>query len=365
MVVKFSSSSLTADIARHAADFDRDRAFPQAAFDTLSSQGLLQKPPIAAADIGALLRVLTAVGRGDLSTGRIYEGHVNACWLIDAAGTAEQKTNANALLAEGARFGVWNTDDPSAPLTLENDRLSGGKNYASGVDGLTHAIVTAPRDAGRQMIFVPLNGLPVNRSWWNPVGMKASGSHIVDMSGVEVPPDWLLGGVDAYIAQPWFTAGALRFLAVQTGGVHAVFDTALHHLRQTGKADNPYQAHRLGRMAAAVETCCLWLEKGARDWKACADEPDDKPRADTLMATVNGARHVVESAALNVLQEAEQAIGAAGMISPHPFERLMRDLRTYLRQPNPDGTLAAFGNAVISGSWHPAQIEKGYDNDAC
>ena len=29
------------------------------------------------------------------------------------------------------------------------------------------------------------------------------------------------------------------------------------------------------------------------------------------------------------------------MIAPHPLERLIRDLRTYLRQPNPDAALAA------------------------
>ena len=55
-----------------------------------------------------------------------------------------------------------------------------------------------------------------------------------------------------------------------------------------------------------------------------------------------------------MLHEAEQAIGAAGMIAPHPFERLMRDLRTYLRQPNPDGAAAAFGDAIAREDWRPS-----------
>jgi len=43
------------------------------------------------------------------------------------------------------------------------------------------------------------------------------------------------------------------------------------------------------------------------------------------------------------------------MIAPHPLERLIRDLRTYLRQPNPDRALAAVGTAVSNGSWAPGQ----------
>ena len=71
------------------------------------------------------------------------------------------------------------------------------------------------------------------------------------------------------------------------------------------------------------------------------------------MASANGARLAVEEAALTVLEEAERAIGAAGMIAPHPFERLMRDMRTYLRQPNPDGAAAAFGAAIADADWTP------------
>ena len=68
---------------------------------------------------------------------------------------------------------------------------------------------------------------------------------------------------------------------------------------------------------------------------------------------MNAARGAVERAALNVMELAERSVGAAGMIAPHPLERLMRDLRTYLRQPNPDGALALVGGAVADGVWLP------------
>ncbi len=74
-----------------------------------------------------------------------------------------------------------------------------------------------------------------------------------------------------------------------------------------------------------------------------------------LVATANAARGAVEAAALGVLEEAERGVGAAGLIAPHPLERLMRDLRTYLRQPNPDGALAGLGAAIADGRWEPGR----------
>ena len=74
-----------------------------------------------------------------------------------------------------------------------------------------------------------------------------------------------------------------------------------------------------------------------------------------IIASANAARFAVESAALQVLELAERSVGASGMIAPHPLERLIRDLRTYLRQPNPDSALADVGAAVLDETWVPGR----------
>lgn len=249
-------------------------------------------------------------------------------------------------------LGVWNTDAPGDPLLIVDGHFVGRKSFASGIDGLTRAIVTVAREEGRQMYFIPTETLGVDRGWWRPLGMRASGSHVADFTGLAVDPVWALGSPDDYTRQPWFSAGAIRFLAVQVGGMHALLDTAITHLTATGRAGNPHQAHRLARMGVAVETGYLWLDRVAGAWAAAA-RADDPATARHLLGAANGARVAVEEAALRALEEAERAIGAAGMIAPHPFERLMRDLRTYLRQPNPDGAAAAFGAAIAEGDWAP------------
>ena len=342
-------AAMIAEISADAAARDADGGFPHSAFAALAAAGLIRQPPIGAGEGHALLRLLAAVGRGDLNVGRIFEGHVNACVLIETFGTPAQRGRYSKLAADGAVFGVWNTDAPDDPLRLAGDgRLAGKKTFASGVDGLSHAIVTINVEGARRMIMAPVRGRPVDRTWWRPLGMRASGSHVIDFTGMPLEDDWMLGGPDDYIAQPRFSGGAIRFLAVQVGGMHAVLDAAVTHLGATGRTDDPYQAHRIARMGVAVETGYLWIRRAAEAWESAAASDD---AGDLLVATANGARVVVEAEALVMLEEAERAVGAAGLIAPHPLERLIRDLRTYLRQPNPDGAAAAFGRAIAKGSW--------------
>lgn len=340
-------------LRQEAAERDLDGGFPEASFSVLRVRGLTDAPPLADVDIGRLLRCLAEVGRGDLPVGRIFEGHVNALALLRRNGTCAQRDRYQRIVAEGGLFGVWNTDQPDNPLQLVGGRLRGAKNYASGIDGMSHAIVTVVEPEGRLMIVAPLEGLPVDRSWWRPMGMRASGSHVVDFTGLDVAPDMILGKPDAYLEAPWFSAGAIRFVAVQVGGMHAVLDAAVSHLRRTDRIRDPYQIQRVARMGAAVESGYGWIDRSAREWAAVAAGTG---RAEALVATVNAARGAVEAAALAVLEEAERGVGAAGMIAPHPLERLIRDLRTYLRQPNPDGALSSLGMAIADDRWEPGTL---------
>jgi alkylation response protein AidB-like acyl-CoA dehydrogenase len=342
-----SYKALTELAGADASERDRDGLFPERAFAGLQRLGLVGRPPLLSAEIGRLLRVLAAIGRGNLSVGRIYEGHVNALLLIREFGTLTQQTNFETCATGGALFGVWNTDLPDHPLRIENSVLKGAKSFATGVDRLSYAVVTAARTEGRQMLIVPVQGLSVDRDWWKPLGMRASGSHVVSFNQ---PFDcgWVLGASNDYVTEPMFSAGIVRCTAVHVGGAHAIFDAALEHMRRNRRTTDPHQQHRLGQMATEIAGCYAWLDFAAARWTRT-----DKLPAPALIACMNAARGAVERAALNVMELAERSVGAAGMIAPHPLERLIRDLRTYLRQPNPDGALASVGAAVADGAWLP------------
>jgi len=335
--------------AQHdAAERDADGAFPEAAFTNLERLGLVADPPLQSADMPGLLRCLAAIGRGSLSVGRIFEGHCNALLLIRLFGTPLQRERFTLIARGGGLFGLWNTDLPGDAVRLERGSLKGKKCFASGVDGLRYALVTASTSSGSQMVAVPIDCLEVDRNWWRPLGMKASGSHVVTFNSVSIDAQSTIGSPDDYGKEPWFSAGAIRFLAVHVGGMHAVLDVTLQHLKNSRRASDPHQQHRLGKMAAEVATGYAWLDYVANRWMLI-----DRLPATNLVAAANAARVVIERAALNILEDAERSVGAAGLIAPHPLERLIRDLRTYLRQPNPDGALAGVGKALTEGTWEP------------
>lgn len=286
---------------------------------------------------------LRLIGRASLPLGRLYEGHVNAIRLILRHGTAAQREAAAGDARQGRLFGVWNTESREAPLTLRDGMLRGGKTLCSGAGLVERALVTARHDAGQQMVLVPLpRATPrADLTSWTPTGMRASATGSVDLDGIAVIPDMLLGKPDAYQTQPDFSTGAWRFLAVQLGGLEAVAELLRGHLTRTGRGADPHQAARLGNAVAAAETARLWVQAAATMVERALAEPDE------AVAYVNLARGVVERAALDVMEAAHRSVGLQAFMQPIPLERLLRDLSTYLRQPGPDFALASAAGMIL------------------
>ena len=194
-----------------ATETDREGAFPSSSIDLLRDAGLLAAP---LADVhggeslghatrtGELLHTLAAIGRGSLVVGRLYEGHVNALQLIERYGDAEQRARWAGDAAAGHLFGVWNTEaDGGVRLsgTAHGFRLSGSKTFASGLGHVGRALVTArsgtAEGGGWQMVVVETDHRRPreDRSFWRPLGMRASASFKADFEGIDVGADDLLG----------------------------------------------------------------------------------------------------------------------------------------------------------------------------
>lgn len=359
--------------AERADGLDRDGGFPAEDIADAHAAGLLTAPlPVALGGAGldaphrapVLADLLAQIGRGSLALGRLYEGHVNALALVlryaEPAVAARLAADARA----GHLFGVWNTQPQAGGLSLEKAgglslekaggldldpageswTLSGVKSFASGAGAVTRPLVTARRPDGRQqMLVVDLEpGTRADLSGWRAQGMRASTSGILDFTGLPAGPGSFVGGPDDYFAEPHFSGGAWRFAAVQLGGIEAVFDALRTHLRATGRGGDPHQAARLGEAAIAVEGARLFVGHAAR----LAADPEAEP--DRVIAYVNLTRLAVERAGLDVLERAQRSVGLAGFLSPHPLERLARDLATYLRQPGPDRALTSAAAHVLA-----------------
>jgi alkylation response protein AidB-like acyl-CoA dehydrogenase len=287
-----------------------------------------------------LSEVLRSIGSGSLPLGRLFEGHVNALELVLRYGNPQRIELVGEEARAGKMFGVWNTDDSNGLRLIHRHGrswLEGRKILASGAGSIERPLVTATDEDGRRLMVLPKLQASdrADLSGWKAQGMRASATGAVDFTGVEIEPIEIVGREGDYERQPWFSAGAWRFAAVQLGGMERLFDLLRRHLQETNRGQDAHQAARLGGAAMAIETARLWVAHAAYITEAALQSS----APEQLVAYVNLARLAVEAAALDLMQIVHHSVGLQAFLRPNPIERISRDLATYLRQSGPDRAL--------------------------
>ena len=304
----------------------------------------------------ALMATLAAVGGADLALGRLYEGHVNGLLLVQQYGTNEQITQICEEVRSGALSGVWNTGAQELLRLIPDGsgyRLQGTKTFATGAEFVRRPIVTAELEGGWQMTLPRMEqlDLPLDRSFWHPLGMASSESFGVDFSGAWLEKEHLVGAPGDFYLDPIFRGGAIRFAAVQAGAVMRLHRMFADWLVEAGRGDDPYQTARLGDLAIAAMEAEMWIAKASQVAEDCFHVNRDRPQPaeDTasMVDCANMMRVAIERLGTNSMQKVVMGVGAHGLLRPAPFERIIRDLTMYLRQPAPDATLAAIGRRAI------------------
>ena len=370
------AETVAGQCAELAAETDTGQAFPTRAFELIAEADLLAAP--VSQELGGvgldgsaaarleLLTLLKTVGRGDLSVGRLYEGHVNALQLIQTFGRPEQLAAWAADACERQLlFGVWNTEAGGGvkliPLDGGRYRLEGTKTFASGAGNVQRPIVTgALPDGGWQMVVVPADevNVTIDPSWWRPLGMQASTSYKIDFSGVELGSECLLGAPGDYFLQPWFFGGAVRFAAVHLGGAESLLNETRRYLQALDRTGDPYQQARVAEGALAIESGNLWL-RGAAQAVDIGPDQDTRSDIDRMVNYANMTRLAIETICLDVIRLTERAVGARGLLQPLPIERIIRDLTLYLRQPAPDAALASVGRLMLERTTPVHEVWRG------
>lgn len=300
-----------------------------------------------------LLKILKSIGSGNLVIGRVLEGHINAQLLIHQFGTESQQKRYAVDAFSGKLFGVWNTqaqDGTSLTVTDNGDYiLNGSKTFATGTDHVSRPIITASlADGSWQMLIVPLDEIEknVDSNWWDPMGMKASRSYKMSFENVIISKNHLLGDPNDYYSQPQFSGGAVRFAAVQLGAAEMLLEETIKYLISLNRADDPYQKMRLGEMTIAITSGNQWIEGVAKKMDAYM-ENSSVENAEIFLSYTNMMRTAIEKICTEVMALCQKCVGARGLNKPYHFERIIRDLNTYLRQPAPDASLADVGKFAV------------------
>jgi alkylation response protein AidB-like acyl-CoA dehydrogenase len=342
-----------------AARLDQVVAFPWQSFELLREAGAL--PATLPESLGGLgfgygadgaadlLHLFLLLGQGSLSVARLYEAHVNALQLICRYGSEHLIARNAKDAASGELFALWVTDPPTGAARLRHSSngfiLQGGKAFCSGAGVATRALITAAADDGIRMLVVSL--APETRVKPSDIklqGMRAAITGAVDLSGMRVSEESLLGQPGDYLKEPVFSAGAWRGSAGALGALVALVKIHREEIRNLRRDEDPHQQTRFGQLLMQCETARLWMTQAAL--RGCLEDDTDE----AVVAYVNLARLAVETACLDGMRLTQRGLGLGAFVAGHPAERICRDLATYLRQPAPDETL-------VKAAQHYMQVE--------
>ncbi|MDX5403216.1 MAG: acyl-CoA dehydrogenase [Rhodobacterales bacterium] len=336
--------AVLAGIAGRAVQADRGDTDLSEDISALMRAGLLSRltedclPGGSASRAVALLR---AIGRANLSVGRLVEGHVNARVLIHLYGTADQRERATA---PDQLHAVWAADG-DMPVRIDarghrHAQLSGQKIFCSGLGLVRRAVVTAQtEDAAPQMVLVdvtdPGRAHPED---WCVSGMRATRSGRYDLTGVRAA---LLGQPGDYMIEPHFDGGIWRYLALHVGGLEALAEETRQQLGE--RAARPLQAARLVELAIAAQGARLWVEDAAQAASSAREADAVRSAVPRLLL----ARQAVETACQQGIALAERALGTAAFMRGGRIDLIRRDLAFFLRQADLDGKTLRTARALM------------------
>ena len=132
-------------------------------------------------------------------------------------------------------------------------------------------------------------------------------------------------------------------------------DETKKYLVSLNRTQDPFQKMRLGQMAIAVESGNQWIGGAASRMDRYMAQPT-KSEAESFIVYANMMRTAIEVICTEVMNLCQKCVGARGLNKPYHFERIIRDLSTYLRQPAPDAILGDVGGFVMNSGLQASEI---------
>jgi hypothetical protein len=336
-----------AEIAPHAAAWDKSHQFPKAALRGLADLGCygVAVPTEwdgAGLDYLALAVILEEVAAADGATSTIVSvNNCPVCSILMAFGNADQKERFLKPLARGDMLGAFCLTEPhvgSEAGGLRTTAVRDGDHYVlngvkqfitSGRNGDV-AIVMAVTDkaAGKKGIsafLVPTTtpGYTVARLE-DKMGQHASDTAQILFENCRVPAQNLLGeeGMGLKIALSGLEGGRIGIASQAVGMARAAFDAALTYAKERQSFGQPIFQHqavqfKLADMATQIEAARQMI------WHAAALKDAGRP----CLKEAAMAKLLASEMAERVCSDAIQVHGGYGYVSDFPVERIYRDVR--------------------------------------
>jgi alkylation response protein AidB-like acyl-CoA dehydrogenase len=336
-----------AEIAPHAAAWDKSHQFPKAALRGLANLGCygVAVPTEwdgAGLDYLALAVILEEVAAADGATSTIVSvNNCPVCSILMAFGNADQKERFLKPLARGDMLGAFCLTEPhvgseagglrtTAVRDGDHYVLNGVKQFITSGQNGDLAIVMAVTDkaAGKKGIsafLVPTAtpGYTVARLE-DKMGQHASDTAQILFENCRVPAQNLLGeeGMGLKIALSGLEGGRIGIASQAVGMARAAFEAALTYAKERQSFGQPIFQHqavqfKLADMATQIEAARQMI------WHAAALKDAGRP----CLKEAAMAKLLASEMAERVCSDAIQIHGGYGYVSDFPVERIYRDVR--------------------------------------
>jgi len=336
-----------AEIAPHAAAWDKSHAFPKAALQGLAALGCYgvavpAERGGAGLDYLALAVILEEIAAGDGATSTIVSvNNCPVCSILMAFGNAEQQQRFLVPLARGEMLGAFCLTEPHVgseagglrtTARREGDEyvLDGVKQFITSGKHGDVAIVMAVTDkaAGKKGIsafLVPTStpGYTVARLE-DKMGQHASDTAQIRFENCRIPAANRLGdeGQGLKIALSGLEGGRIGIASQAVGMARAAFEAALrysHERTSFGQTIFNHQAvqFKLADMATQIEAARQLIHHAA------ALKDAGRP----CLKEAAMAKLYASEMAERVCSDAIQVHGGYGYVSDFPVERIYRDVR--------------------------------------
>ena len=169
-------------------------------------------------------------------------------------------------------------------------------------------------------LAIPMDtpGVVVDDRFWDPIGMRACVSPIIEFQDVKVPPEAVIGRPGAYFAEGWLSKINIGFTATYVGTMRGIHDYVLEYLKDKGRAADPQRQQYMGEIKTRIDAIRLLFYTGVTNIRE--DE--------------HGGMLMVEEAKWLAVESAKvllvgQAGGSTLLMKKHPVERMLRDLQMH------------------------------------
>ena len=185
-------------------------------------------------------------------------------------------------------------------------------------------VLVCLQDTGEDIMLMvnrKSDGLTIDPSFWDPVGMRACVSPMLHFEDCFVPERNLLGEAGGFFKEKWLAKINMGFSANYLGSLQGMYSWLVKYLAERPTRSDPVYQANIGELRAKIDAVRLMLYTAVLRTR-------ENTSQGLLMS--NEAKWLAVDALETMIRIGNQAVGSTGLFRKYPYQRLMRDAQVHL-----------------------------------